>query len=48
MAAGALLVAVDTGARLFLPVVTERLLADVFGVDATVRDGPEIVPHRPL
>ena len=29
-------------------VVTERLLADVFGVDATVRDGPEIVPHRPL
>ncbi|MFB6204964.1 MAG: ABC transporter ATP-binding protein [Haloglomus sp.] len=32
-------------------VVTEELLADVFGVDATVReglDGPEIVPRRPL
>jgi len=29
-------------------VVTEELLADVFGVAATVRDGPEIVPHRPL
>ncbi len=32
-------------------VVTEGLLADVFGVDATVRgglDGPEIVPRRPL
>jgi len=29
-------------------VVTEELLADVFEVDATVRDGPEIVPHRPL
>lgn len=29
-------------------VVTEELLADVFGVHATVRDGPEIVPHRPL
>ena len=32
-------------------VVTEELLADVFGVDATVREGlggPEIVPQRPL
>ena len=29
-------------------VVTEQLLADVFGVDATVRAGPEIVPHQPL
>jgi hypothetical protein len=32
-------------------VVTEELLADVFGVDATVReglDGLEIVPRRPL
>ncbi|WP_255151538.1 ABC transporter ATP-binding protein [Halorarius halobius] len=29
-------------------VVTEDLLADVFGVAATVRDGPEVVPHRPL
>ena len=32
-------------------VVTEGLLADVFGVDAPVReglDGPEIVPRRPL
>ncbi|WP_435197508.1 ABC transporter ATP-binding protein [Natronomonas sp. EA1] len=29
-------------------VVTEELLAAVFGVDATVREGPEIVPHRPL
>ncbi|RNJ25282.1 ABC transporter ATP-binding protein [Halosegnis longus] len=29
-------------------VVTEQLLADVFGVEATVREGPEIVPHQPL
>ena len=29
-------------------VVTEELLAEVFGVAATVREGPEIVPHRPL
>ncbi|MFC7176590.1 ABC transporter ATP-binding protein [Halosegnis marinus] len=29
-------------------VVTEDLLADVFGVEATVREGPEVVPHRPL
>ncbi|MFB6117338.1 ABC transporter ATP-binding protein [Halosegnis sp.] len=29
-------------------VVTEQLLADVFGVAATVREGPEVVPHRPL
>jgi iron complex transport system ATP-binding protein len=29
-------------------VVTEELLAEVFGVDATVREGPEVVPHRPL
>ena len=29
-------------------VVTEALLADVFEVDATVREGPEVVPHRPL
>jgi iron complex transport system ATP-binding protein len=29
-------------------VVTEQLLAEVFGVDATVREGPEVVPHRPL
>ena len=32
-------------------VVTEGLLADVFGVDATVReglDGPEVVPRQPL
>lgn len=29
-------------------VVTEDLLADVFRVEATVREGPEVVPHRPV